>query len=189
MGTALTCLGRVSRVASALISLVFSVLVILFFYGYLAPLGLSPSSLLGSSYSSLFGSAGLGASYGPLLPGGIVGLIAFSVISRIGSVTSAATSPSMPSAQEMMKRMNMPAMMGGAPFQSSAPQTLPSDITKSQFVVLSHYRRGFKNPKEIGEELSMDNKEVEKETVTLKGNGYLTQEGRLTSKAMELLGS
>ena len=182
-------MGRISRVASALISLIFSVLVILFFYGYLTPLGLNLSTLLGSGYSNLFGSAGLGASYGPLLPGGIVGVILFTTLSRIGSVTRAATAPSMPSTQEMMNRMNIPAMMGGMSMQSSVPQVLPSDITKSQFVVLRHYRQGMKNPRKIGNALSMDRREVERETTALMGNGYLTQQGRLTSKAMELLGT
>jgi len=190
-------LGRLSRVARALISVGVSVASLLFLYGYLTPFGLSPASVLGPSYSNFLGgtSAAGGttgfANYGALVPGGITGLIAYTVLSRVGSITSAATGPSIPSPNGMMRKMNFPGMMNGMSGmygQASTPAALPVDITKSQFVVLKWYRQGLKNSKEIGKALSMDKNEVEKETTTLKLNGYLSKDSRLTSKAMEVLG-
>jgi hypothetical protein len=178
-------MGRITRVASAIISLSVSVLFILFLSGYLAPLGLSPS-ILGPQYANMFGAGGQ-SPYGALVPGGIVGLLLFTVLSRIGSVTSAATAPSMPSPNEMMRRMNIPGMMG--PQFGGVPPSLPADITKSQFVVLRCYRQGHKNSKEIGESLSMDSDDVEKETQSLKASGYLSKDNKITTKAMELLGA
>jgi hypothetical protein len=191
----LPSLGRISRVARAIISIVITVMAILFLYGYLSPFGLSPISVFGPEYGSFFGNMTSGATgfgafgFGPLVPGGVVGLIAYTVLSRIGSVTAAATAPSMRSPDEIMRRMNLPGMFGGMGAQAAVPQTLPADITRSQFVVLQYFRQGYKNPKEIGRVLSMDKNEVEKESSALKSNGYLSKEGRLTSKAMELLGS
>jgi hypothetical protein len=193
-------LGRLSRVARALISVAISVVSLLFLYGYLKPLGLSPD-IFGPGFSDLFtGASSTGAatgfgSFGLLVPGGLTGLIAYTVLSKIGRITSAATAPSMPSPDEMMRRMNipgmmnMPGMMGGAGGQSSMPATLPADISRSQFIVLRSYRQGYKNSKEIGKALSMDKNEVDKETSALKSNGYLSKENRLTSKAIEILGS
>jgi hypothetical protein len=191
-------LGRLSRVARALISVGVSVASLLFLYGYFTPYGLSPASVFGSSYSNLLGgtSAASGptafAGYGALVPGGITGLIAYTVLSRVGSITSAATGPSISSPNEMMRKMNFPGMMGGMSGtfgQAGVPAALPTDITKSQFVVLKCYRQGLKNSKEIEKTLSMDKNEVEKETATLKSNGYLSKDSRLTSKAIEVLGS
>jgi hypothetical protein len=119
----------------------------------------------------------------------VTGLIAYTVLSKIGRITSAATAPSMPSPDEMMRRMNMPGMMGGAGGQPSIPTTLPADISRSQLIVLRSYRQGYKNSTEIGKALSMDKNEVDKETSALKSNGYLSKESRLTSKAIEILGS
>jgi hypothetical protein len=191
-------LGRLSRVARALISVGVSVVSLLFLYGYLAPYGLSPASVLGPSYSNLFGgtsaaggTTGL-ANYGVLVPGGIAGLIAYTVLSRAGSIASAATGPSMSSPDEMMRKMNFPGMMVGTSAMfghAAAPAALPANITRSQFVVLRCYRQGLKNSKEIGKALSMDKNEVEKETATLKLNGYLSKDSRLTSKAIEVLGN
>ena len=176
-------MGRISRVASVLISLAVSVLTILFLYNYLAPVGL-PNSILGPQYSSLMGSSG----YAAFLPGGVAGLLLFAVLSRIGSVTSAATVPSAPSPDEIMRRMNFPAaMMGGV--QPASQGNLPSDISRSQFIVLRLYRQGYKSTKDISKSLSMDKNEVEKEVRVLRANGYLTKDNKLTSKAMDLLGN
>jgi hypothetical protein len=178
----------------------------LFLYGYLAPFGLSPSDFFGPSFANFFSGANpatggiggtgmiglLGGNFAPVLPGGIVGVIAFMVLSRAKSITSAATGPSMPSRDEMMRRMNFSGMPGGGmPGQSSynLPTSLPQDITRPQFVVLKCYRQGYKNSKEIGKTLAMDKNEVDKETSALKANGYLSPEGRLMSKAIDLLGN
>lgn len=173
-------MSRASRVASAVISLLISLFLLLFLYGYLAPIGL-PNSLLGPQYSSLVTSSG----YGSLVPGGIVGILLLTMLSRIATVARAATSPSTPSTAEMMQRMNLPGIAGG----QATPIQLPSDITRSQFVVLRSYRQGYKKSKDIGKALSMDKDEVEKDSEALKSNGYLTRNNRLTSKAMELLGN
>jgi hypothetical protein len=154
---------------------------ILFLYGYLAPIGL-PNSLLGSQYSSLVSSAG----YSSLIPGGVVGILLLGVLARIGTVARAATAPSSTSPEELMRRMNFPSMAGA---QSAAAAALPADMTRSQFAVLRSYRQGYRKSKDISRALSMDKGEVEKEAETLKKNGYLTGENKLTSKAMELLGS
>lgn len=178
-------MGRISRVASALISIAISVLTILFLYGYLAPLGLS-TSILGPEYSNTFGAGGT-SPYGALVPGGVVGLILFTILSRVGSVTGAVTSSSSSSsAEQMMRRMNFPGMSGA---QVSAPATLPPDVTKSQYIVLRSYRQGYKNSKEVSKSLFMDRDEVQKDTESLQTNGYLSKNCKLTSKGMELLGS
>ena len=77
-----------------------------------------------------------------------MGLIAYTVLSRIGTVSAAATTPSMGSTEEMMRRMNLPGMLGAAGAQAGMPTALPGDITRSQYVVLGYYRRGYKNSKE-----------------------------------------
>jgi hypothetical protein len=110
-------LGRLSRVASALISSVFSILVILFLYGYLTPIGLDPQKILGFDFASTFQTYGMTGStaspYAALIPGGATGLILYQVLSRVGhSVTSVARAATMPSPDEMMKKMNFPSMMG-----------------------------------------------------------------------------
>ncbi|MDA4116774.1 MAG: hypothetical protein OK455_00320 [Thaumarchaeota archaeon] len=169
---------------SAIISLLVSVGTILFLYGYLAPFGLSPS-ILGPQYAQMLSYQG-SSPYTALVPGGAVGLVLFTVLSRVGSITSAVTSPSMSSPEQIMRRMNFPNMMS---MQGGMPASLPPDITKSQLVVLRCYRQGYKKPKDIGKSLSMDSKEVEKEAQTLVANGYLTKDSKLTSKAMELLGN
>ena len=118
-----------------------------------------------------------------------MGLIAYTILSRIGTVTAAATAPSMGAPEEMMRRMNLTGMLGGAGAQAGIPTALPDDIKRSQYVVLGCYRKGYKNPKEIGKALSMDKNEVGRETSALMSNGYLSKESKLTSKAIELLGS
>jgi len=189
-------LGRKTQIVRAVVSLVLSVLVILFLYGYLSPYGLDPSKLLGPSYASLFGGtlstlpgggSMLTGTYAPLVPGGITGLIVFTFMRRMGSVTRAVTAPSMPSSSEMMRMMNVPNMMQGMNASSGVPGMLPADITKSQFVILRTYRQGYKSPKDVSKALSMDRKEVDSQTSALVSNGYITRDNKLTSKALELL--
>ncbi len=190
-------MGKKAQVIRAVVSLVFSVLIILFLYGYLNPYGLNPSALLGPSYASLFGGT-LGAlpgggsiltgTFTPFIPGGVAGLVIYAVMRRMGSVTRAATAPSMPSASEMMSRMSIPNFMGGMMgAQAAVPGSLPPDITKSQFVLLRSYRQGYKNSKEVSRALSMDKKEVDAQTSALVSNGYMTKDNKLTSKALEIL--
>jgi predicted transcriptional regulator len=77
-------------------------------------------------------------------------------------------------------------MMGA---QAGVPANLPADITRSQFIVLRHYRQGMKNSNDIGKALSMDNGAVDSETSSLTSNGYLTKDRKLTTKALEVLGA
>ncbi len=189
-------MGRKVQVIRAIVSLVFSVLVILFLYGYLSPYGLDPAKILGPSYATLFGGtlstlpgggSMLTGTFSPLIPGGITGLVIYTVMRKMGSVTAAATAPSMPSSSEMMRMMNMPSMMGGMGAVGGISESLPADITKSQFVVLRSYRQGLKNPKEVSKALAMDKKEVDAQTLALVSNGYMTKDNKLTSKALEIL--
>ena len=193
-------MGKAFRLIRASISLVFSILVILFFYGYLTPIGLDPNTILGPEYAILLGSGALmGGSTGgtfslvaPFIPGGATGLIAYTVLMRMGGVTRSAMAPSAPSPDEMMKKINIDGMMSRMSVMESAtnaPANLPADITQSQFIVLKSYRLGMKNSKEIAERISMDKSEVDAETSALVANGYLTKALKLSAKAMNLLGN
>jgi len=196
-------LGRKSRVVRALVSLIISVLTILFFYGYLIPFGLSPTLIFGPNFSNIFGSSTTtGAltsfvpnAYSSFLPGGAAGLVAYTVLRRMGGVTRAAMAPTMSSPDEMMKKMNMDgimnrmSMMGGTMSAMGGPANLPADMTRSQFVVLRGYRQGMKSSSQIADTLSMSKVDVDKETSTLVANGYLTNDMRLSSKAMDVLGN
>ena len=196
-------MGRVSRLARALVSVVISVLTILFFYGYFIPFGLSPTLIFGPNFSNIFGSSTTTGSltnfvpsaYTSFLPGGAAGLVAYTVLRRMGGVTRAAMAPSMSSPDDMMKKMNMDgmmsrmSMMGGAMGPMGALPSLPADLTRSQFVVLRGYRHGMKNSSQIADALSMNKADVDSETSTLVTNGYLTNDLKLSSKAMDVLGS
>jgi hypothetical protein len=190
-------LGRLSRVARASISAAVSILVILFLYGYLKFLGLDPKAILGFDMSSIFqiygDSSATGSPFAALVPGGATGLVLYEVLSRVGrsagSVMSAAT---MPSPDEMMSKMNFPGMMnmmGGMGVQAGIPATLPSDISRSQFIVLRCYRQGMKTSNDIGRALSVDKDAIEAETFSLTSSGYLTKDRKLTTKALEVLGA
>jgi hypothetical protein len=196
-------LQKLSRLVRALVSLAFSVLVILFFYGYLTPFGLDPNAILGPQFAALLGSNALmGGATGstssliaPFIPGGAAGIIVYTILKRSGGVTRSLMAPSAPSPDEMMKRMNIEGMMskmGGMGMMagaSSLPMNLPADITRSQFVVLRGYRQGLKGPMEVANSISMDKAEVDAETSALVANGYLTKDLRLSIKAMGLLGN
>jgi hypothetical protein len=193
-------LGKLSRVARALVSAVVSILVILFLYGYLKPIGLDPQAILGFDMSSIFqiygGSSAAGSPFAALVPGGATGLILYEVLSRVGrSASSVMAAATMPSPDEMMSKMNFPGMMGmmggmgGMGAQASIPVTLPSDISRSQFIVLRCYRQGVKNSNDIGRMLSMDKDAIETETSSLTSSGYLTKDRKLTTKGLEVLGA
>jgi hypothetical protein len=193
-------LGRLSRVARALISAAVSILTILFLYGYLKPIGLDPQAILGFDMSSIFqiygGSSAAGSPFAALVPGGATGFILYEVLSRVGrSASSVMAAATMPSPDEMMSRMNFPGMMGMMPgmgamgAQAGIPPTLPADISRSQFIVLRCYRQGMKNSTDIGRALSMDKDAIEAETSSLTSSGYLTKDRKLTTKALEVLGA
>jgi len=125
----------------------------------------------------------------PLVPVGATGLtfiIIFTILSRVGSIgMSAMASSRMPNMKQFENMPFFNAMQGQS--QSAVPENLPNDITRTQYVILKQYRNGVGNPKEVAKRLSMDKKEVEKETAALKTNGYLTKKTKLTTKSMELL--
>ncbi len=92
--------------------------------------------------------------------------------------------------QELLKSMQMPAMaFMGAQSMAGAAMSLPTDLTKSQFHILSTCRQGFSKSKDLAKRLAMDKREVEKEISTLQANGYLTRSNQLTSKSLGVLGN
>jgi hypothetical protein len=196
-------LGRLSRVARASISAAITIVGVLFIYGYLKPIGLDPKALLGFDINSLTQSYGdtLGP-FAALAPGGATGFILYEVLSRVGhSVSRVADAATMPDAEDMMSRMNIPGMMGmtggmgrmgamgmmGA--QATIPANLPADITRSQYIILRYYRQGMKSSGDIGKALSMDSEAIDSETSSLTASGYLTKDRKLTTKALEVLGA
>ena len=64
---------------------------------------------------------------------------------------------------------------------------IPQDMSKTQYLVLSSYKQGQRNPKNIAKMLSMDKKSVEEQTRLLQGNGYLTRDRKLTARGLETL--
>jgi hypothetical protein len=164
----------------AVISLVGAALPLLFLSGSYSPLGSYLPNLLNlfGKESSLGNLLGIQAS--PILPIGAAGLTGFatySVLQRVLSTAQAATfsRPNMDMSQMMRQVQNMmPADMGIRP-GSTGPVNLPSDMTRSQFLILTKYQQGFGKPRDIAKHLSMDKKQVEKETSVLRTNGYLTE--------------
>jgi hypothetical protein len=179
-----------------LISAAVTIIGVLFIYGYLKPIGLDPKAIIGIDINSLTQSYGDLGPYAALAPGGATGLILYEVLSRVGrSASNVMAAATMPSPDEMMSKMNLPGMMGmmgpmgGMGAQASIPTTLPSDISRSQFIVLRFYRQGMKNSNDIGRALSMDKDAIETETSMLTTNGYLTKDRKLTTKGLEVLGA
>lgn len=124
------------------------------------------------------------------------GFFVYMIISQVLGRIQTLTAPS----SKTYPGMN-PSSMGpygtgypNAGFQPSVtankvPANLPADITKPQFMVLQATHQGLRKPKDIAQHLSLDKNETEREIAVLKGNGYLTHKGKLTSKAVELLSS
>jgi hypothetical protein len=175
-----------------IISLAGAALPLLFLSGSYSPLGSYVPNLLNifGKESSLGTLLGIQAS--PVLPIGAAGLTGFatySVLQRVLSRAQAATysRPNMDMSQMMRQVQNMmPAGMGMAS-GNTGPLNLPSDMTRAQFLILTKYQQGFAKPKEIARHLSMDKRQVEKETNALKSNGYLSEKNKLTSKGLETL--
>jgi hypothetical protein len=175
-----------------IISLVSAALPLLFLSGSYSPLGSYLPQLLNvfGKESSLGILLGIQAS--PALPIGAAGLTGFatySVLQRFLSTAQAATysRPNMDMSQMMRQVQNM--MPGGIGMQSGnkGPLNLPSDMTRAQFLILTKYQQGLAKPKDIAKHLSMDKRQVEKETNALKSNGYLSGKNKLTSKGLETL--
>jgi hypothetical protein len=175
-----------------IISLVGAALPLFFLSGSYSPLGSYLPNLLNvfGNESSLGALLGIQAS--PALPIGAAGLTGFatySILRRFLNTAQAATysRPNMDMSQMMRQVQNMmPAGMGGQS-ANKGPLNLPADMTRAQLLILTKYQQGFAKPKEIARHLSMDKRQVEKETASLKSNGYLSEKNKLTSKGLETL--
>ncbi len=76
---------------------------------------------------------------------------------------------------------------GQSPQREDVPQNLPQDVSMTHYVILKEYERRTRKSKDVAKYLSMDKKEVKKETNALVGNGYLSKKNNeLTSKALNL---
>ena len=159
------------------------------------PLG-SVQALFGSQISSTL--TGPLSSLGPLthfLPfaaAGGSGIIVWTIVQQVlGRVQSLAYSSSAPKTNpaDMMKSfgMNLPSGNSQFPSAGNIPEKLPSDMTKTQYMILRSFQQGHKKSKDIAKQNNMENKDVEKEIDVLKSNGYVTKNNKLTSKAVELL--
>jgi hypothetical protein len=128
-------------------------------------------------------------SFLPLLVGGGSGVIVWMVISRIlGTAENAMNSSSISNPDDMMKKFGMNIPSFSTQFNTNTPvPKLPDDITKIQYTVLKLFHQGYKNSKDIAKQLSMDNKEVQKQWDALITSGYLTKDKKMTSKAIELV--
>ena len=170
---------------------------------FLTPAGILPTGAMQSfiPFQSLFGSISGQATdsissilpigrYLPLLAGGGSGFFVWMILSKIlGKVQSMTNSSSAKiNPADMMKSfgMNLPSNLQ-SPSIGSIPEKLPSDITKIQYMVLKSFQQGYNKSKDIAKQNNMENKDMEKEIDTLKSNGYVTKNNKLTSKAVELL--
>ncbi len=176
----------------AIISLVAAILPLLFLSGSYSPLGAYLPNLL-----NLFGNESslgslLGIQYSPALPIGAAGLTGFAtynILQRVLTTAQAATysRPNMDMSQMMRHVQNMMPSGFGTAQGNRGPTNLPNDLTRSQYMILTRYQQGFGKPKDIARTLSIDKKVVERETDSLKTNGYLTGKNKLTSKGLEAL--
>ena len=180
--------------ARVLISLVGAVIPLLFLSGSYSPLGSYLPNLLNllgnqSSLGSLLGIQGTPAL--PIGAAGITGFATYNILQRVLTTAQAATysrpKMNMDMSQVMKHVENMMPKMIGAQRANAGPANLPNDMTRSQYLILSKYQQGFGKPKDVAKSLSMDKKQVEKETDSPKATGYLTGKNKLTSKALEVL--
>lgn len=187
----------------ALISLVSGIIPLFMTSSYMSPTG-SPfgssfipfqsflPSQLTSAASSTVGSLGPLGSLGNYLPfavGGGSAFVVWMILQQVlGHVQSLTYSRSVPKTNpaDMMKQFGGMTGFGMQP-PGTMPEKLPADITKTQYMILKTFQQGYRNPKDIEKQLSLDRKEIEKETVALKNNGYLTKDNKLTSKGLEIL--
>jgi hypothetical protein len=187
-----------ARIARLVISLGISILPLLYIAGYLSFIpGLpSPSSLFGGALTGASGSQatsifGVGTGLGSLVPFGAFGasgLIIFTIFSRVGStVSSAVRSPSVPSIANMRSVPGMTEMLSGMNQMSRIPESLPEDLTKSQYVILNLFRSGSTKSGDIAKNLSMEKGDVDKAIGALRINGYLSENDKLTTKGMDTL--
>ncbi len=122
----------------------------------------------------------------PFGAAGGTGLIVYTVVQRVlGGITRATYSTPRIDPSQMMR-----SMQGAMPWigsRGAVPRSLPPDMTNAQYTILSTLRGGRRKPKDIAKALSMDKKEVERETAILRTNGYLTKNNLLTTKGLSAL--
>ncbi|MFI5420427.1 MAG: hypothetical protein ACHQ1H_05625 [Nitrososphaerales archaeon] len=190
----------IGRIVRAVVSLLVGIVPLLYLGGYLSFLyqfGIpTPASIFNLSGATGGSSAGLlsysGYNILPFGAFGATGLIAFSILSRVGSTVSSAVAPrsNFGNMQSQMASSMFMNPMQSAGFGSMMPdKKLPEDITASQFVILKQARMGNSKPKSIAKNLSMDKKDVENHLIALKTNGYLSGNSKVTTKGMDLLSS
>lgn len=174
-----------------IVSLVGALLPIFFLSGSFSPfssfLPNIPNLLGGESalYTSIQKSLGTSLPVGilPIGTAGITGVTLYSIFQRVlGSVNAATYSRPKFDPSKMLNSLQ--SQMQNVNFQRGMRE-IPQDISKTQFLILSSYRQGQKNPKNIAKMLSIDKKSVEEQTRLLQGNGYLTGDKKLTTKGLE----
>jgi len=175
-----------------IISLVGAAFPLLLLSGSYSPLGSYLPNLLNvlGKESSLGTLLGIQAS--PVLPigaAGLTGIATYSVIQRVLSTAQAATysRANMDMSQMMRQVQNMMPAGMGLQSGNQGPLNLPIDMTRAQFLILTKYQQGIEKPKDIATHLSMDKRQVEKETNALRSNGYLSGKNKMTSKGLETL--
>jgi hypothetical protein len=179
-----------------IVSIVGALVPLLFLSGSYSPLG---SSALGSYLPNVLGKesalyTSLKDSFGTNLPvgflpfgtAGVTGIVLYQVVQRVlGGITRATYSAPKIDPSQMMR-----SIQGAMPWISAhgaVPRSLPPDMTNAQYTILSTLRGGRRKPKDIAKALSMDKKEVERETAILRTNGYLTKNNLLTTKGLSAL--
>lgn len=178
-------------IARLIISLIGAVLPIFLLSGSYSPLSAfvpNIPNLFGNQsalYNSLQSSLGTSLPVGvlPFGAAGVTGIAVYGILQRILHTLNMATykrpnidpNKMFQSLQGQMMNFNMPR----------AVQNIPQDMSKTQYLILTHYRQGQRNLKSISKALSIDKKSVEEQTRVLQTNGYLTKNNKLTTKGLE----
>jgi hypothetical protein len=173
------------------ISLIGAVLPIFFLSGSYSPLSAYLPNIpnLFGNESALYNS--LQSSFGTSLPvgvlpfgaAGITGIAVYGVLQRLLRTLNAATY-SRPNIDPSKVFESLRSQMMNMNIQRTV-QNIPQDMSKTQYLILSQYRNGRRNSKNIAKTLSLDKQSVEEQTRTLQSNGYLTKDNKLTTKGLE----
>jgi hypothetical protein len=139
-------------------------------------------------YTSLQNSIGTTLPEGvlPFGTAGITGVAVYGVLQRVMSSLKMATY-SQPKVDASQIFRSLQGQMNFANMRQVSIPDLPRDMTRAQYMILSSYRQGLKNPKKVAKMLSMDKKSVAEQTRMLQSNGYLTRDNKLTAKGLENL--
>ena len=178
-------------VARLIISLIGAVLPIFFLSGSYSPLSAylpNIPNLFGNEsalYNSLQGSFGASLPVGvlPFGAAGLTGIAVYGVLQRLLHTLNAATY-SRPNIDPSKMFESLHSQMMNMNFQRTV-QRIPEDMSKTQYLILTQYRHGQRNSKNIAKTLSLDKRSVEEHTRALQGNGYLTRDNKLTTKGLE----